>query len=594
MGSESTAREANFQQLLQDRMNQMQTEMMKTLNSVMEENYALRDELGMLQQQVGNVSTQPQNNAEQSEEQRHRLTTYGEEGNNNGNEEFNFFHFLCSCCFRLDHMAGSVSGSVSESATAGEVRIASHNVASAASQYVVSAASQYVVSAASHNVASAASYGEAGIASVDVASAASQYVVSAASHNVASAASYGEAGIASVDVASAASYGEAGVASRSVSSAASYDVSSAASHDEASTTSVDESQPGSSNKNQNVCSYVQCCVRRSRHLPDTDTEVFLPEDTFSFLITANVCSIPFFTGMVVFFLKTAIFVLFTINIIDRTKTFNKLGIPVAVDFSVSFSQFLTLLLSVFSKNDLVGAFTTYLRGYNDNIRTQFSEVGAGGGQGWQWGMSLLLAILDGIFGLAVTFLLIVTSSTVLDVLLNFAAVEFVAEIDETAFTLAEMGFISPENRTEAKLIKETKYTPNQHYRSDHPCIRIFKAGVVFFVLLVGLIFWISILIHQLYGTYSAQKILVQFDDQIRPVLGAHSGFYSLDASPSWNPASRFKYKEVRAGGGQFAYCQSRQEWRFAVEDGDHCDDTIALAKSINRSTYSTSQPRRGS
>ena len=313
---------------------------------------------------------------------------------------------------------------------------------------------------------------------------------------------------------------------------------------------------------------------------DDDENVSLLEDTFSFLISAKVGSVPFLTGSFVFLLKNTIFILVVMNLIDTTKVFNKLNIPVTVEFSVMVSQLLAFMISVFTQNDLVSALIQLFQGYDDSIKEAYGRNGRGGGNKAQWLFSLSCALVDGLFGLAVTFLLIVTSGTVLDVLLNFAAVKFVAGLDEAAFFLAQMGFAGPKNKAEAKVVMETTYKSarlqrHKKNRADH--IQTAGLMVVFFIVMS---FWITLEVHQQGGKYCAKKIIAQFDDQIRPVLGAHSGFYSLQTKPSWHPADRFQYTEDRAGGGRFAYCQSRREWRFVVGDGDHCDDAFALAKSI--------------
>ena len=343
--------------------------------------------------------------------------------------------------------------------------------------------------------------------------------------------------------------------------------------------------------------FCSCCVnlhpihggRVSQTIADKPA-LKLPEDTFSFLISANWKSKPFRTGILVFVLKTAIFGIFAYNNVDWTKNFNKLDIPVAVDIPVSLSQVVAFFLSVYGKNDLVGAFTTYFRGYNSSIKDAFGpdardDPERGGGHSWQWGLSIALSILDGLVGLVVTFLLVVKSGTVLDVLLNFAAVEFVAEIDETAFYFAEMGFFGLGHKTEARFIKTAEYHPRK-FRKPESFVFYQRKHSLYLMVGVVIISYLILEGFQQQGSFSAKTIIVQFDDQIRPDLGAHSGFYSLKTT--WQvlaPHLRFQYTEDREGGGRFAYCLKRREWRFAVEYGDHCDDTIALAKSIKTQSF---------
>ena len=317
--------------------------------------------------------------------------------------------------------------------------------------------------------------------------------------------------------------------------------------------------------------FCSCCVKlrdssrsnRGSRGPRSDSGVSLPGDTFSFIISANWKSRPFFTGILIFLLKTIVFGLFAYNNADWTKNFNRFDIPVAVHFSAYIGQFLVILLSVFYKNDLVGALVTYLRGYNSSIKDVFGpneQHGRerGGGLPWQWALSILLAILDGLIGLVVTFLLIAKSPTVLDVLLNFAAAQFVADIDETAFYFAAMGFFGQDNYKEADFVKDATYNPGKLHQSNKRVVNIIRILSLCLVLLTVVIAWAILLMYQRQGSFAAKKIIVQFDDQVRPALGAHSGFYSLKTSrESADPHSHFQYTGDRAGGGRFAYCLGR-------------------------------------
>eukprot|EP00957_Ditylum_brightwellii_P120764 9211850-Ditylum_brightwellii.AAC.1 len=68
-----------------------------------------------------------------------------------------------------------------------------------------------------------------------------------------------------------------------------------------------------------------------------------------------------------------------------------------------------------------------------------------------------------------TFLLIVTSDDVIDIILNFAAVNFISNLDEAAFDLAKWGKYGPALEREAKNIEEKPipyciYRKHQHKR----------------------------------------------------------------------------------------------------------------------------------
>ena len=353
--------------------------------------------------------------------------------------------------------------------------------------------------------------------------------------------------------------------------------------------------------------------RRSKRDDNDEQMQSLSQDTFSFLISARVTSFPFATGILVFLLKNTIFTLVLLNLIDFTKPFNKIGVPVAVEAPVVVSQLLAFIVSVFTQNDLVNALIQLYSGYDRSIREVYGRNGRGGGGFGQWLMSLSCAFGDGLFGLAVTFLLIVTSGTVLDVLLNFAAVEFVSSLDEAAFYLAQMGFAGRSNLIEAELVANATYTirprdnkiddakPDKTRGSSKPrklsvreLLRRHQAIALMFVLSVVMFLWVVLQLYQRQGKYSAKTIIVQFDDQIRPELGPHSGFYSLRTYGGSNPASWFRYVEERQGNAFFGYCLKQREWRFVVStnrsnndeflEEDPCNDSVVFAKSTKTSS----------
>ena len=321
---------------------------------------------------------------------------------------------------------------------------------------------------------------------------------------------------------------------------------------------------------------------------DDEGAVGLNEDTFSFLISAHPLSIPFLTGMLAFALKNTIFYLVLVNLIDFDSEFNRLGIPVSVGTDVLGSQLLAFGISVFTQNDLVTGMILLYQGYSTDMKDVYGRhngVAGGGGYFGQWAFAVLCLFADGLFGLAVTFLLIVTSPDVLSVLLNFAAVEFVASLDEAVFSLAGMGFLGHINRLEAVLVTESTYIARRHHGSKV----IHTVGLVG-ILGVVLSSWMYLFSLQVRGAYSPNTLIVQFDDQVRPELAAHSGLYVLRTIKGTGPSNRFQYVEERAGGGVFGYCSENREWTFSVGSPvDPCDYTNVLAKSIGTGAYDMSE-----
>ena len=307
----------------------------------------------------------------------------------------------------------------------------------------------------------------------------------------------------------------------------------------------------------------------------------LGEDTFSFLISSRVFSTPFNTAMFIFLLKNTIYYLILVNLIDTQTKFNRIGIPVSVEAPVLFSQVVAFVISVFTQNDLIISMVLFYQGYSHNMKEVYGNRKNGGGRKRQWTASLCCMVLDGIFGMVLTFLLVVSSATVLDVLLNFAAVEFVSGLDEAGFLLSQLGFLGDANKEETEIVSEAEYEVSN---KDTPFSKIFHTTGLVCVLVIVLGLWSYLGYKQLVGAYAARTIIVQFDDLIRPGLATHSGFYNLQTTITLDVSKRFSYTEERNGGGQFGYCMRKREWTFLIGSKDHCDyDKVLVRSDFTRS-----------
>ena len=325
---------------------------------------------------------------------------------------------------------------------------------------------------------------------------------------------------------------------------------------------------------------------------DGEEPVGLNRNSFSFLISAHPFSIPFVTGILAFALKNGIFYLVVVNLIDPNKSFNKLGIPVSVTTPVVISQLLAFVISVFTQDDLLAGMVLLYQGYTKDMKQVYGVArhggtgrGGGGGRRCQWLCAVLFLLVDGLMGLAVTFMLVVTSATVLNVLLNFAAVQFVTSLDEAIFELSEMGFLGRRNQREAALVAESTYRVECNRGS-----KLSRGMGLTGILAIVLSIWVYLYSLQVRGAYSPKTLIVQFDDQVRRGLGAHSGLYNLQTNLRAGPLRRFHYYEQRAGGGHFGYCATNSEWTFSIGSPvDPCDYSNVVVCSMSTSSLDLSQ-----
>ena len=81
----------------------------------------------------------------------------------------------------------------------------------------------------------------------------------------------------------------------------------------------------------------------------------------------------------------------------------------------------TLSVTVITQDDLITALQLIHSGYSAGIGSAFQHATFA-----KWSFAVCVLFLVGIYGLLVTFLLIITSSDVVDLILNFTAIEFIS------------------------------------------------------------------------------------------------------------------------------------------------------------------------
>ena len=295
-------------------------------------------------------------------------------------------------------------------------------------------------------------------------------------------------------------------------------------------------------------------------------EIQLPRDTFSFLVAAKPWTIPFWTAIFVAMLKNSAYGLMLYDIVQST-----LRIPVLVPVEVFVSQILAYGLMVLTQQDLLSTLNLTYHGYCPTIQEVFPE----GGRWWQWALSIALASIDAIVGLATTFLLIATSDTALTVFLNFAAITFVASFDESFFILSHQSLLGKRNAVVSNAVADRMFCrPLHRIRSW-----TLQMVVLFILAIAAMSTGVAIYSQQSTGQYAVKTIFAQFDDEVRPDLSAHSGFYVLDSSASTN-LEGFVYREQRDGGGIIGYCRSRTVWTFSRNTISPCENPLAESTRV--------------
>ena len=305
--------------------------------------------------------------------------------------------------------------------------------------------------------------------------------------------------------------------------------------------------------------------------PEEET-VFFEPSTFSFVAACNFTSLPFLTGILVLLIKSTMYGMMLVGSFRSTDESLKYQIPDLVRPVVFVAQLISYGLAVVTSDDLVSAFMMIYRGYFEGMRDIFDD---GGGGKPQWTFSVTMAFLDGAAALFTTFLLVVTSTTAFDVFLNFAAISFVAALDEQFFTLASHDLIGRRNKAAADRIQEKGY--QRPANAQKP--RVLQTIVFWILIIITMGSGISIYILQTRGFFATDTLYIQFGDDAGPGLALHSGFYILDKTHyQENLWSSFRYTEERDGGGLIGYCVSHKKWTLSLGSSDPCEGIISESR----------------
>ena len=321
----------------------------------------------------------------------------------------------------------------------------------------------------------------------------------------------------------------------------------------------------------------------------------LPQDTFSFLIYTNVYSPCFLCGIMVFLFQMGIYVVLANDIIDcridgkfncKMKK-NPVGFPTNVSDAVRISEVLAIIISIIGQQDVRKAICLYRDGFDKDNLTKVFE----GATFWKWTLSIALRASEGLLGLTLTFLLIMRSKAVLDLLLNFSAIYFVTELDDMVFGLASEGFLG------RKLKKETKRLSRNSYFVSHECANSKSAMMViigYYVVLFTSFFvgWEIIYRRQRNGDYLCKQIFSQFGDDILPMLGTFTGLFYKHEKQKFGRRSSYRETDVsdQEKGPLLAYCEKDTRWTLSLtevgveaEKWDPCTDNWLAASSESES-----------
>jgi hypothetical protein len=177
-------------------------------------------------------------------------------------------------------------------------------------------------------------------------------------------------------------------------------------------------------------------------------------------------------------------------------------------------------------------------------------------------LSCVLRGIQGYLAVFAVFLVVITTETVVDIVLNFTALNMISNFDDEAFSLARSGMFGMDLRRGAKRIEAERLPAWSKCKSK---VRLYwnvvgSTGAILFALLFVVIFF-----QTSSKVWTTQKFRLGFRDEIQ--LRDYSGCYQINNDRSMlSPQTRNTYNAYDRGNeslssvSQFGYCEKDEHW----------------------------------
>ncbi len=206
--------------------------------------------------------------------------------------------------------------------------------------------------------------------------------------------------------------------------------------------------------------------------------------------------------------------------------------------------------------------------------------------------SSLLRGIQGSLAMLAALLLIATTDSVIDIILNFTAINFISNIDDHAFELALSGDFGEALQKESERISKEDLPPCVTRREERK--QVYQRVVVGLtsLLLFGLIIFVMS-VQNSSNHWVTEILRVQLQEKTG--LNEYSGCFVLDRDPTSVSFSRRSYNSFKnsSSDSSFGYCRMDRQWILfnGSEALDPCDESRSeqvLARSSKTDTYDIS------
>jgi len=200
--------------------------------------------------------------------------------------------------------------------------------------------------------------------------------------------------------------------------------------------------------------------------------------------------------------------------------------------------------------------------------------------------SCILRLIQGTLSFLAVFLLVMTSSEVNEIILNFTAVNFISMMDNVAFTEARAGKYGAIIEAAATQV-ENEDLPELISRHKKYKRNVYTVHAIFWFLFALLL--LVACFQEVSSEWVTQILRVQFEDSTP--FSSYSGCYEINSDIRLN--KRYTYTAYRDNkdGARLGYCNTERRWLFfkgSSRDTNPCKvfgSELEIAHSIKTDSY---------
>jgi len=233
----------------------------------------------------------------------------------------------------------------------------------------------------------------------------------------------------------------------------------------------------------------------------------LEEDTFALMMLSKVLSEAWALGIVALTFQIVLGIMIAYDQIAISAGSSLFNVPFKVDAVVRVGQFSVVIISLSRESDILGALQCLLmlrRGSNWNEVIREPEK-----SNRLWLIRILLPNLfkmtEGSLVMFISFVVIVQSDNIIDLLKDFTALMVLAETDNVLFGLAKYGYLGETLENKTTHVSETEIRPPKNDMDDkassHRTIFRVRSALLVCVFTPMLGGWLAIVMNQINGEF---------------------------------------------------------------------------------------------